>query len=591
MTQTRLRPGEVAVITAAGLLLVVVAPPVSAMYWTPKVVVALALLGPGLVALGLAVADGDRAAAAGATFVAVAAVATWWSPARALSVLGLYNNGAGLLLIALLVGTWAIGRRLSDRGAWWLGTVVIVGAALNAVMAWLQMSRISNASALSLIEGRTPALLGNPVQVAALMAGAFALVGERWIRLPAIEDPERARAARLLLALAALLVASAVQFSGGRAGLVLLVVVLVRVVLAAGPRRAVPLLACLALGVVAAIALQSGSQGAASRVAADSGGALSGRIDRWQLGLDAIRERPVLGLGPGLYRRATSPFDTPAAARAYGPDALNADAHNVFVEYGATTGLVGLAAFTLWLVLAGRRARGELVWLAAIGGFSLLLQPLWVGVTPVLALALGAAARRAPPPVPRGAGVTAVALVVVGAVAGGLLVRGDATLSTAVLDHDVAAARRATDQLPVWPEAPLAEARAAEYRARQGHDPRDWRIAVAAAATAQRRDPSDPTIANVRGRIQLELGHLTAADRAFRHALVWNPQSLEALSAAAGIARAQDRPARVRALCRRARRVRPELACPVPLPPTAVGATRPSRAGPALRPHRSRPRR
>ena len=154
MTETRLRPGEVAVITAAGLLLVVVAPPVSAMYWTPKVVVALLLLGPGLVALGLAVADGDRAAAAGAAFVAIAAVATWWSPARGLSVLGPYNNGAGLLLIGFLVGAWAIGRRLSERGAWWLGTVVIVAAGLNAMTAWLQMSRISNASVLSLTEGR-----------------------------------------------------------------------------------------------------------------------------------------------------------------------------------------------------------------------------------------------------------------------------------------------------------------------------------------------------------------------------------------------------------------------------------------------------
>ncbi len=460
MTHTRLRPGEVAVITAAGLLLLVVAPPVSATFWTPKVVVALLLLGPGLVALGLAVADGDRAAVAGAAFVAIAGIATWWSPARWLSVLGPYNNGAGLLMIGLLVGAWAIGRRFSTRGAWWLGTVVIIAAALNGAMAWLQMSRISNASAFSLSEGRAPALLGNPVQVAALLAGAFALVGERWIRLPAIEDPDRARSARMLLALAALLVASGVQFSGGRAGLVLLVVVLVRVFIAAGPRRSVPLLACLTLGVAAAIVLQSGSQGAATRVTSESGGALSGRVDRWQLGLDAIRERPVLGSGPGLYRRASSPFDTPAAARAYGPDALNVDAHNVFVEYGATTGLAGLAAFTLWLVLAARRARGELVWLAAIGGVSLLLQPLWVGLTPVLALALGAAARRPPPAVPSGVGVTAAVLMALGAVAGGLLVRGDATLRTAVRDHDVAAAGRAARQLPVWPEAPLAEARA-----------------------------------------------------------------------------------------------------------------------------------
>src|SRR4051812_48625643 len=136
----RLRSGEWATVAYAGGLLVLGLPNVSGYYWTPKAALVLVALLPGLVALGRLIATGDRAAMAGAAFVAVAGVSTLLSPSPLLSVTGLYTEGTGLLFVAALVGAWALGRRLRPPATRVLGSVILAAAVANAVMCWMQMS-------------------------------------------------------------------------------------------------------------------------------------------------------------------------------------------------------------------------------------------------------------------------------------------------------------------------------------------------------------------------------------------------------------------------------------------------------------------
>ena len=369
----------------------------------------------------------------------LAAIATATSPSPMLAVVGLYNDGTGLVLVAALVAAWALGRRQS-------------GARERA-------------------------------------AGRARLRGRRPPESPG--GPNRPRSARGLPGAAALF-ASGVQLSGGRTGLLLLGLVGLWELVRSRWRVAVMLAAAAVVGVLLASALFASAGGASDRLAQSDSSGLSGRIDRWALAIPAVTDRPVLGIGPGLYRRATSVHDTVAAAEAFGAETLNRDGHNLFVEYVVTTGILGVVALAAWLLLAGLGARGELAAFVVFAAVSLLLQPQFVGLTPVLALALGAAA---PDPdrarrIPRVGRALAWTGAIVGLVIGALLVRGDLEYDRAVSERSATVAHRAVALLPLWPDPAEFEATTDEARART--QPAALARAVLAARVAQRRDPSSP---------------------------------------------------------------------------------------------------
>lgn len=72
------------------------------------------------------------------------------------------------------------------------------------------------------------------------------------------------------------------------------------------------------------------------------------RSSQWQAATIAIKERPVLGWGLSNFhsqlKRIKNDYDLPAK------DYNDAHAHNLFLEVGAGTGLVGLFLFLAWLV-------------------------------------------------------------------------------------------------------------------------------------------------------------------------------------------------------------------------------------------------
>src|SRR5207249_1102745 len=122
-----------------------------------------------------------------------------------------------------------------------------------------------------------------------------------------------------------------------------------------------------------------------------SGGGIGQRWATWKAGAHAVAHRPVLGAGPGRFGAATLPYRTLATVRQGQADAYYVDAHNIVVEYAATTGLFGLAALLAWVTLMFRGASGPLLAFAAVLLVLHLTEPMSVGVTPLAFLALGAA--------------------------------------------------------------------------------------------------------------------------------------------------------------------------------------------------------
>ena len=71
------------------------------------------------------------------------------------------------------------------------------------------------------------------------------------------------------------------------------------------------------------------------------------RIVLYINGLRAMAASPAVGLGPGAHSGGGGPFE-------------GSEAHNTFIDWGASTGVLGLCAYlalTVWLALQARRAR------------------------------------------------------------------------------------------------------------------------------------------------------------------------------------------------------------------------------------------
>jgi O-antigen ligase len=143
----------------------------------------------------------------------------------------------------------------------------------------------------------------------------------------------------------------------------------------------------------------SGSENAdPSRVAGQFGtlGAERQRVAVWGAQIRAIADRPVLGWGPSNGWSAFVSSGTPDQLRTAGR--FWGDAHNLLIEVGVISGLLGIAAF-LWLlfrlvprVARAPRSRGWAAASAVTLAVYFLYEPLDVTLIPMLFLLAGAAA-------------------------------------------------------------------------------------------------------------------------------------------------------------------------------------------------------
>ncbi len=492
----------------------------------PKAAIALCAIGPGLVALTWLLTRRDLPAMAAASFLGLAALATALADEPLMSLFGEYFSLNGFLFVAACVATWALGRTARGRTGF-VEVALLAGASVNAAVAWLQASTDLGVEGLGLFQGRAQGLMGNPVFLAALCAGGLWLVLAR---------EHRAERPLMWLALAGFLL-GAIELSGSRISLAGAFGVVVWFVVAHLRRAAWARAGFVVLAVVAGFAIAqvpvSPQASGAERISADASNGLGPRVQLWRAAIGAVGDQPLLGYGPGRTQAATSPRRSLTLARYEGPDVLFADSHNFVVEMLTTTGILGFAAFLAWLVLAGRRARGPLVGFAVVGALAMLVEPLNVGLTPLVLLAFGAAGADSAERALTGSswlrsralvGIS-VATLVAGVAIGVVLVSGDVHYRRALresLGTELSAAQR---RFPPWPQLPGVRASLLAAAAKRDDDPTLGQRAIAAGRDALERDEADPYWWYTLGALEEQWGTPARAAADYRQALRRNPWS------------------------------------------------------------------
>ena len=528
------RPTGVDLLAGATALLVPIAylPFVDAPFWSPKVAVLLPGAAVGLTCVpALLRSDARRATRAGVALLVVASLSAVLSADVGQAVFGHYNAGTGLVFLFAIVGMWALGTSTTAAGRRRVLLGLVAGVGASAAVAVLQVVVDLGVPFLGIAEGIRPTgLAGNPVHLAALAGGVVALAATRVV----------ATSPRWLVVMGA--GAVVVQLSGSRFALLTLPLVVLGLLVRRGWRPA----AAAALVVVVGLALGSGTptRGVQETSSTErlttttaSGGGVSARTETWLSARHSIAEHPLLGVGPGRFRAATSPHRSLELARIERPEILYEDAHNLVVEHVTTIGALGLAALVSWLGLALVRAREPATAAFAVAVLVLhLVQPQGVGTTPLLLLALGASAGGAATVQARGRRTVllpAAAGLVALAASGALLV-GDAQLQRARLDFDDAASASAVELLRPWPTPASVRARLFRFQAiddpggQAGEEAFRWRRVALARA------PDAPSLWNLLAADQLADGDERGAAASFARALALDPWSVAALN---GVAR------------------------------------------------------
>ena len=512
------RPLGLFAMAVAFLLPVVFSPSTNSTFWAPK-----AELLPVVAAVGLVQLAGHlrrnspvRVPALAATaFLGIAALSTALADTTNVAVFGLYGQGTGLLFVAALVGAWALGAALDDAERSDVGRALLAAVLVNVAFALLSTVVDLTAFDLGLYQGRAMGLLGNPIHLGAACAAGLALLVPRLA----------GRTAAAAVGIAA--VGAAVQASGSRSGLAAMAVVTAWGIVVLSRRLAAVLVVSLVVGLAGGWVLTEAGGGVSvsGRLAGDAGGGgIEARASQWWSTGSAIADQPLLGSGPGTYREATSKYRTETVAAEFGGDTYFADAHDLLVEYAATTGLLGVVAFGAWVALAAVRARGALAVAALAVLLVGLVEPQWVGTTPVAFLALGAAG---PPGLRTSSRLVALA-VIPAVVASSVFLLGDFHLHQARLDFDRPHADAALRLLPRWPEPATIRARIDTLPGRTQRDEallasaRRWRL------EAVERDPTDPQLWLVLADADATEGRREEAVRAYREVLRLNPQSARA---------------------------------------------------------------
>lgn len=516
----------------AFLLPVVFSPSVQGTFWTPAAAICLLVAGVGAPRL-VRLAIDNGAARAALAFVAVALVSAVLASNRTLSFFGLYLWGTGWLFVLCLGSAWAVGRSLPRPGIDLVERALLAAAVLNAAVAILEMSFDLTTFQLGKYGGRAMGLLGNPIHLGGFAGAAIVLVDSRFARRPA------------RWGFAPLLFGVAVQVSGSRAGFAILLAGTVWIALRLPRHRGVAfaLLVIVGLLVGSALADAGGGTSVANRIQGTAaGGGFRSRTETWRAAVSSLPEHPLVGIGPGLFRDVAAPRRTVAMARAEGADTLLVDAHNVFVEYLTTTGVVGVLALVVWIALAARGAGGPLWWFTLLLAVNHLVEPQNVRTTPVLFLALGAAVSAGDlRSLPRDLyeRVAAVITTVVAVAAAATLLVGDFHLEQGRLDFVHRHARAALRLLPHWAEPALLEGRIYLFDERVHRRPEDRAAALRWFRIAADRDDGNPLTWNTLAENLLAAGRFSDAHEAFVHALRANPTGTRTLNGLAHVALAR----------------------------------------------------
>jgi hypothetical protein len=313
-----------------------------------------------------------------------------------------------------------------------------------------------------------------------------------------------------------------------------------------------------------------GGSNLGSRVSTVAGSSTySARLTDWTDALRVTAHHPAFGTGPGQATTSISPLWTSTFARGSTP---LADTHNFFVEILVTTGLVGLFCLLLWMVPVLRHARGPLL-VCGIAMLSIeLVEPMYIGVTPIAFLVLGAAISRQQPssvedtldadttrgmPLPAVVGgpsptsdgpprsdrvtmALRIATTGIAVIAACLLLVGDADLHQGLTSgtNQEANLKSAIRLLPPWPDtaSDLATTLGSpEYLDRTDDPAAAKRSVVMWAQRAVDRDPGNFEMLTLLAVAQQNAGDLASARSTFNAALARFPWYAPALSGLASL--------------------------------------------------------
>jgi len=397
------RGGWLSWTAAIGIVLLVVArsPTENMPVWTPKAAVALVLTGlaiPQLVVLLRTAGPLRWTAVAATVFLGVTAVAAALSPLVGVGFLGQYaaSTGVGWIFYLCLVAVWSLGATVDETGTQLVHDAIVVACVLDSIASILGLvtehqtgfgELLGHVPGLVTASGQSLGLMDNSVFSGALLAGGFALL--------ATTDSYRPRTRVELL----LLLAVGLELSGSRFGMLVALGVAVGVAAVTvvkrrdrwtdGIRPAAAWIAGIGVGYLVN-RLLGGTNVGARISSAEGGSTYSARLQEWVAALHATAHHPVFGVGPAQSMSGVSKFWPQSFAVDSAPFE---DAHNFFIEILVTTGIVGLGCFLLWLIPVLRHARGPLL-ACGLGILAVeLVEPLYIGVTPIAFLALGAAIR------------------------------------------------------------------------------------------------------------------------------------------------------------------------------------------------------
>jgi hypothetical protein len=547
----------------AALLCFAYSPKVSSATFTPKFAVMLLFAAVGIAPLARLVRTRSPLrwpAGAVVAFLAVALVSALVSRSPNIGIFGLYLWGTGWLLWLGAAGAFAIGASLGPNDRRWLFAGLLVGALGNALVAISQIVGNFQTGGLGLFDGtQADGLLGNPIHLEALLLGALALILGRTCR-----SPLRWGAAVLLLAVA-------LEFTFERYALVIIVLLVLYALYSYGARRGG--IFALLIGVGYAIAYLSGGSGFGARVTAGSSTTPFGVRPRvWLAGAHYVLHHPLLGVGPGQLRTAMDSTATLSFFQNVLADRILTDGHDIFVEVGVTTGLLGLVCFLVWLFGAARTAaRCTFLGFAAAMVAVELVEPLNVAVLPLWFLALGAATAvclkrgetadptsgrpeseqpidALPADKPHAAPYARIITLVAVATAlflGVTMVLGDAYMFSGT-NHDpgqpfnLAAAKDANRLLPYWPDSALEVAQIEAFDSITGG--RAGAAALARSrhwmAVAVSRDSGDPRLWTLLAGADVELKAYGLGRTEYYRALSrdkWYTPALQGLGQLAGI--------------------------------------------------------
>lgn len=447
--------------------------------------------------------------AGGFLIVGLAAAAVSDDPLR--SLFGAYGWSTGWIAMVGFVSAWALGTALLPRWVGRIETTILVVAVANAVVAIVQTAFQPSIPSLEMVTDRAAGLTGNPVYLGGLLAAAAGIAVAR-------SRPWVAAGFASVFGFAAMTTAS-------RAAVMTLVLI------AAYALWRHRWLRGAAIATVMAAAMVGGAF-FTSATTLEQRSSDAARVDIWILSLDALEDEPVLGFGPGLFRDAITPRRSLDHVAAQSTEAEWVDAHNVVVEYGVTTGLIGVALLAVWLALAGLRARGPLAVFALVIFGAHLLQPQSLVLTTLGLLALGAAMPRtgvSPPTVASWIGIVPAVFVAIA------LVTGAFYLDRGRVDFDIYSSETAARILSMYPDPAVAASRAHALHAIDTRDPADAAEAVRWREIAIDRDSTNAFLWQGLGEIHLSQGRPGEAMDAFDEALRHDPWLR---SAHVGIARA-----------------------------------------------------